>query len=268
MKELKTRTITAIIYGAALISMTLISRWTTVLMCAILSGFCAFELYRMLRTDANLPHEAIGITTAVAYPLSYFFFHFNGVLSLTVSSATILLVWYVMYPPARFTDVAITLFGSCYTGLLLSSLIRIREMLPGVWGGVVVFGVMLSVWASDAFAYLFGSRFGRHKLAPRISPNKSYEGFLAGIVGSVASWCLMVFIPGFELGLLTAVFGGLFTAIMGILGDLVESRIKRSTGFKDSGKMLPGHGGFLDRMDSLLVVAGAATLFFRAIGMM
>ncbi|MCL2136640.1 MAG: phosphatidate cytidylyltransferase [Coriobacteriia bacterium] len=266
--QLRKRTITAIVFGSIHIALILTGRWTTVIMCATLSGFCSFELYRMLRSDANLPNEIIGIATAVAYPIVYFLWHFNGILTLTLLSATTLLVWYVLYQPARFIDVALTLFGSCYTGLLLSTLIGIREIIPGLYGGILVLGVVVSVWINDAFAFLFGSKYGKHKLAPRISPNKSFEGFFAGLIGSVCVWTLLVFIPSFEIGIIWAVVGGLFTGIMGILGDLVESRIKRSTGFKDSGSLLPGHGGFLDRCDSLLVVAAVASLYFRFLGLM
>jgi phosphatidate cytidylyltransferase len=251
-----------------MVTLIMVSRWTTMLMCAFLAGICAFELYRMLKSDANTPNLIIGICTSVAFPVSYFFWHFNGVLTLTVTSVTVLLSWYVFTPKARFTDVALTIFGAFYTGLMISSLIGIREILPGNWGGVLVFGIVFSVWANDVCAYVIGSKFGKHKLAPRISPNKSYEGFFAGLVGSVTVWCLLAFIPGLELSLFWAIVGGLTTGFMGILGDLVESRIKRSTGFKDSGNLLPGHGGFLDRCDSLLVVAGVSSLFFRVLGMM
>jgi phosphatidate cytidylyltransferase len=265
---MRKRVLTSIVYVAAVLVLTLASAFTTMLMCAALSGLCAFELYVMLRSDAKLPNEMIGIVTAAMSPAAYYWWHFNGLLTLTVASATVLLTWYVIYAPARFSDVALTLFGSCYTGLLLASLVGIREMLPGFWGGALVFGVIVSVWANDAFAFGFGSRFGRHKLAPRISPNKSYEGFFAGIVGSVAVWCLLSLLPGLQLGLSQAALGGLLTGIMGILGDLVESRIKRSTGHKDSGSLLPGHGGFLDRCDSMLVAVAVASLYFRVLGML
>lgn len=266
MANFTTRLITALIYGITLLVCTLASTFSTMLMCSVLSGLCAWEFYTMLRSDAKLPNEAIGIVTSAGYPIIYYFFHFNGILTMTVCAATTLLVWYVLYTPARITDVALTLFGSCYTGLLLSSLINIRQSLPGIYGGLLVVGVLLSVWANDAFAYLFGSRFGKHKLAPRISPNKSYEGFFAGIIGSVAAWVLMIWLPGLNLNVFLAILGGVVCGCMGILGDLVESRIKRSTGFKDSGKLLPGHGGFLDRCDSLLVVAAVASIYFRLLG--
>ncbi len=263
---LKTRALTALIFSVSILTLVLVSPVTTVIMTSALSGICAFELFRMLRHDAKLPNEVIGITAATLYPLAYAFWHFNGLLSLTVIFACTLLVWYSAYPPARITDVSVTLFGACYTGLLLTSLVMIREVLPGIWGGVLVAGIFLSVWANDTFAYVIGSKFGKHPLAPHISPNKSWEGFLAGIVFSVIVWCLMTFIPGLNMEIWQAVIGGLACGWIGVLGDLVESRIKRSTGFKDSSNLLPGHGGFLDRCDSLIVVAAVASLYFRVIG--
>jgi phosphatidate cytidylyltransferase len=263
---MRTRVLTAAIFSISVTVLVLASLWTTVAVVAVLSGLCAFELYRMLRSDAKLPNELMGTATATLYPIVYAIWHFDGLLSLTVVLATILLIWYVYTPPARITDVAITLFGACYTGLMLSSLIEIREILPGFWGGVLVFGVILSVWANDAFAYLIGSRFGKHPFAAKISPKKTWEGFIAGILFSVATWSLFPFIPGFELSWGWAIAGGLACGWLGILGDLVESRIKRSTGFKDSSNLLPGHGGFLDRCDSMIVVAAVASLVFRLAG--
>jgi phosphatidate cytidylyltransferase len=267
MGTFRVRAVTAAVFSISLTVLVLVSDLTTALMASALSGLCAFELYHMLRKDAKLPNRFLGTAVAAAYPLAYALWHFNGLLSLTVGFACGLLIWYISDTHARITDVAITLFGACYTGLMLSSLVMIRDVLDGFWGGVLVFGVLLSVWANDAFAYLIGSRFGRHLMAPRISPKKSWEGFIAGIIMSVVVWCLFPFIPGLDLPIGWAIVGGLACGWIGILGDLVESRIKRIAGFKDSGTLLPGHGGFLDRCDSLIVVAAVASLFFRILGL-
>ncbi|MCL1879329.1 MAG: phosphatidate cytidylyltransferase [Actinomycetia bacterium] len=264
---MRVRVLTSVVYALLMIALTLINEWTCLLMCAAISGICAFEFYAMLRSDAKQPNELIGVITSACYPVAYFFWHFNGLLTLTVLSATVLLIWYIAFPQARITDVAVTLFGSCYTGMMLSSLVAIRDILPGFWGGMLVLGVTLSVWSSDVLAYFFGSRLGRHKLAPHISPNKSWEGFIAGIFGSLLFWFLISLIPGLDLPLGWALLGGFFCAWIGILGDLVESRIKRSTGHKDSGRLLPGHGGFLDRNDSLFLAAAIAALYFRLLGL-
>jgi phosphatidate cytidylyltransferase len=113
---------------------------------------------------------------------------------------------------------------------------------------------VLSVWANDSLAYFTGSLLGRHKMAPQISPNKSWEGFFGGTAATIAVWMAAPWIPGIRLDPLTAFVVGLGVAIAAVIGDLAESRMKREAGVKDSGRSLPGHGGFLDRLDSLILV--------------
>lgn len=144
--------------------------------------------------------------------------------------------------------------------MLLSGILVIRMALPDPWGGVLVLLLFLSVWGNDSFAYLIGSKFGKHKLAPRTSPKKSWEGFLAGLVASMLFWCAMSFVPGVTMPIPMAIVFGLISGLMGVLGDLAESRIKRNSGFKDSGTIMPGHGGLLDRCDSLFLVSVTAAI--------
>ena len=160
-------------------------------------------------------------------------------------------------------DVGISLFGAVYAGLQLSSLVFVHGALARPQGGFAVLIIMLAIWGNDAFAYLVGTRFGKHKLAPRTSPNKSWEGFAAGLVGSMALWCLMLLVPGVLINVYQALLFGLVCGLAAVLGDLCESRIKRSVGFKDSGTIMPGHGGLFDRCDSLMTTAlvAAALLF-------
>jgi phosphatidate cytidylyltransferase len=111
-----------------------------------------------------------------------------------------------------------------------------------------------SVWLNDVAAYFVGSLTGRHKMAPHISPKKSWEGFAAGMVASVGVWALVPLLPGAVLGWIPALTTGVAVALSSVVGDLAESRMKREAGVKDSGTSLPGHGGFLDRLDSLILV--------------
>ena len=126
--------------------------------------------------------------------------------------------------------------------------------------------IFLSIWANDAFAYLIGSKIGKHKMAPRVSPNKSWEGFIAGIVASMAFWCLTVLVPGVNISIPQALVFGLICGATSVMGDLCESRVKRSVGFKDSGTIMPGHGGLFDRCDSLMPTAVAAAFLLFAFG--
>lgn len=247
-----------IITGAVYIALTVIcvaaSDITAALYFSLLSAICAGEFYYMLRSDAKLPNEMLGICAAAVFPLAMWLFGIDGVVVSFVVFVLVLLVWYVFWMPARVSDVAISLFGAVYTGLIMSCAMALRTSLPDQWGGVFVLGLFASIWGNDAFAYLVGSAIGKHKLAPHISPKKSWEGFIAGLAFSMGCWCLLTLIPGVSMSIPLALVFGFISGLAGVLGDLVESRIKRNSGFKDSGTIMPGHGGLLDRCDSQFLV--------------
>ncbi|OUO91750.1 phosphatidate cytidylyltransferase [Gordonibacter sp. An230] len=253
--DLQVRFRTGFVYVAVSVLCALVSEWTTLALLVATAGITAGEFYYMLRQDAKLPNEMLGIIAAMLYPTSVFALGLTGALYVSLALLLALIVWYVFWMRARVPDVGVSFFGAAYCGMLLSGIIVVRTALPQPWGGVLVLAIFLSVWANDSFAYLVGSRFGKHKLAPRTSPKKSWEGFFAGLVGSAAFWCLMTLIPGVEMGIAQAILFGVISGLMGVLGDLAESRIKRNSGFKDSGSIMPGHGGLLDRCDSLFLVA-------------
>ncbi len=144
-----------------------------------------------------------------------------------------------------------TVFGVLYVGFLLSYMIALRQTGDAA-GPRLIFVMCLGVWAGDTSAYYVGKTFGRHKLSTRLSPKKTWEGAAANVAGSilgvaVARW---TFLPSLGVGDVVAL--GALLAVVGILGDLFESMLKRGAGVKDSSALLPGHGGLLDRLDSLL----------------
>ncbi|HJF63837.1 phosphatidate cytidylyltransferase [Gordonibacter urolithinfaciens] len=257
---------TGFVYIVVSVVCVLASEWTTLALLVAMAGITAGEFYYMLRQDAKLPNEMLGIIAAMLYPVSVFFLGLDGALYVSLALLLALIVWYVFWMRARVPDVGVSFFGAAYCGMLLSGIIVVREALPAPWGGVLVLGILLSVWANDSFAYLVGSRFGKHKLAPRTSPKKSWEGFFAGLAGSAVFWCLMTLVPGVTMSVPQAILFGLASGLMGVLGDLAESRIKRNSGFKDSGTIMPGHGGLLDRCDSLFLVAVTSAILLVAGG--
>jgi len=150
------------------------------------------------------------------------------------------------------SNMGIMFFGVFYIGFLLSHVSLIRNMSDGKqW----VLFLIATVWAGDVSAFLAGTLFGRHKLYPKISPNKTYEGLAGAIVGSVivALSFALLFLSQLEKGL--CIFLALGLGFLGQLGDFTESMLKRSARVKDSGSLIPGHGGMLDRLDSFLFSA-------------
>ena len=149
--------------------------------------------------------------------------------------------------------------------LMLMALWRIFQMEGGKF---LVLLPLVAAWGSDTCALFTGMLFGKHKLAPFISPKKTIEGAIGGVLGSALLMLLTVFLlqkfAGLELGYGVAVLLGTLGAAIGQLGDLSFSVIKRQTGIKDYGHIFPGHGGVLDRFDSVIVVAPVAELILRA----
>ena len=162
------------------------------------------------------------------------------------------LVTYIRGRVGRSAGPIIILFGVLYIGWMLGHLVLLRGLECGV---ALIFFVFFVTWASDITAYYVGSSFGRRKLAPTISPGKTIEGAVAGLVGSVIASLIskLLFMPALDLHHYLIV--GLLLGVVGQAGDLFESRLKRHVGVKDSGTLLPGHGGMLDRADSLIFTA-------------
>ena len=264
--DFQVRLRTGAVYIGLNIAAALISDVTTMVILALTAAVCAGEFYYMLRSDAKMPNEFIGIIAAAAYPVCVFFFGVMGIVFVTALLMLAVTVWYVYWLRARVADVGICVFGAMYIGMQLSALLLIRMSIGGLWGGVVVLVIFASIWFNDAGAYVFGSKFGKHKLAPRTSPKKSWEGFIAGLVVSMAFWCIMLVVPGVNISLWQCLLFGLVCGLTSVLGDLCESRVKRSVGFKDSGTIMPGHGGLFDRCDSLMPTSVAAAILLFGFG--
>jgi len=164
------------------------------------------------------------------------------------------LIYLVFHYSARFEDVALSLFGILYIGTLFSSLILLRQ---SEYGLLMTFYLLILSWGTDTFAFLIGRFFGKHKLVPKISPNKTVEGAIGGLIcSSLLSLLYVIYainyinipMPNMPVVFAISCFGSLFSQ----LGDLSASLIKRKCGIKDFGNIIPGHGGILDRFDSLI----------------
>ena len=165
-------------------------------------------------------------------------------------------------------DWALTLAFSIYLGLPMSFLLLLRgyqvgwPLSRGAWWALAA---LIGVWSFDSAAFFAGRFFGRHKLAPRISPGKTWEGVLGGLIVSIIV-SLLITVGPLGLPWYLGVFLGILIGVAAVLGDLAESLMKRQTHVKDSGQIMPGHGGILDRIDSLLFVLIVVYLFAQLIG--
>ena len=250
-KGISVRIGSGIVYVALFIGCILAGTIPTAIFIALISGLCAHEFFQMVKRDGKVPNDLIGIAAAVLFPLAAL----GESVLLTALIFVFMLsigLWYVYTPRARIADVCATLMGPIYTGFMLSSIVLLRDALPHLPGAILTIGVCASLWVSDSFAYLVGKAFGRHKMAPRISPKKTWEGFAGGILGSVIVWVILYVTGMFSFNVYFAMFCGAAVSVFGVFGDLIESRIKRGVGVKDSGNLIPGHGGMLDRCDSLI----------------
>ena len=222
-------------------------------MLSVMAGFASSEFYAMERRESRLPNETFGIAAAVIMPMAAATWGLGGLSAVVTALIGASLVWHVVFIRVRTTDTATTVFGAVYTGFLLAYLVLIVRDFSH--GRALALAVVLGVWANDSLAYLVGSTFGRHKMMPRISPKKSWEGFTAGALGTIIVWVVLaVAFPYVGVSVPLGISIGVIVGGTVVIGDLFESRMKREAGVKDSGTALPGHGGFLDRLDSLILV--------------
>ena len=167
-------------------------------------------------------------------------------------------------PAELFTRCSVLFWGAAYIGLLYPYVFYVRTISTETGGHWLLF-LLGSLWLSDTLAMFVGKGLGKHKLAPTVSPNKTVEGYTGGIFGGIIVAIIMKFWLLSDISIVYLLIAGLIISIVGQLGDLVESMWKRSHGIKDSSKIIPGHGGVLDRFDSLLFAAPSLYWFLKYI---
>lgn len=222
------------------------------------------EFYRMAQVRRIQPNPVLGILIG-AFVVTESFHPLPGFAWKSYVVAALLLVLVArLFSPRRvdgaIEDIAVTFLGIFYVALLFSFQVSIRMQGDGKQWLVFLFFV---IWASDIGAYAVGMPWGRHRLYEKVSPKKSIEGFTGSLAAAAAMalLCRMWFMPVVTPGEIVAI--AILLAVSGTIGDLAESLLKRAAGVKDSGNIIPGHGGILDRMDSMLFAAPVLYYYLR-----
>lgn len=268
LNNLQLRVLAGAIGGAVFIGAIYLSEWTFFLLFLALTVLGLLEFYRLLSAKGFQPNRAIGVMLGVGlYALGF-----------AVEYELLSVKWLFLVPPVMllalvaelyrkkeqpFTNVALTLVGVFYIAAPFT-LLHVLAFNPGHYSWQIILGVMFLIWASDTGAYAAGKNFGRNKLFARISPGKTWEGWAGGVLLSVGvAWVLSRFYT--DLALEHWLGMALLVSVFGVLGDLVESMLKRSLSVKDSGTLIPGHGGILDRFDSLILVVPFLVAFLELV---
>ena len=263
------RTLSGIVMFVVLLGAILASQWSFVALMGVIAIGGMWEFYRMADKAGYSPMKLLGVFTGIAVfcinlaVMLLFSTQSDSTGSTLIIAALGVLVLLVplmciceLYRKSAtpIANIASSIMGALYVALPMSLLLVIPMLLGnGEWNPWIVLFYIFIIWANDVFAYLFGITLGRHRLFERISPKKSWEGFFGGLAGAVA----MGYVAATILNASTTAWMGLalVAALSGVFGDLVESLMKRSVDVKDSGNIIPGHGGWLDRFDALILSA-------------
>lgn len=269
MKNFIIRTLSGAVMLIVLLGSILLSQWSFALLMAVIAIGGMWEFYRLAEKAGYAPMKILGVFTGLvifSINLSLMFFFDTeadgaGTMLIIAALGSLILLVPLMCicelyrkNATPIANIASSLMGALYVALPMSLLLVIPMLLGnGVWNPWIVLFYVFIIWANDVFAYLFGITLGRHRLFERISPKKSWEGFFGGLAGAVA----MGYVAALILEASTVAWMGLalVAALSGVFGDLVESLMKRSVDVKDSGNIIPGHGGWLDRFDALILSA-------------
>jgi phosphatidate cytidylyltransferase len=240
------------------------SPFSFLLLVTVVALIALVEFYRMLSAKGFPCWLWLGVTCGGAFPLTFYVGGIanHGAVTGGVMTAVIMLsflvgLWARQDLVLAVQSLAFTLLGTLYVGWLFSYVMLLRLLSDRSEYVFYLFGI---VWLGDAAALVVGRLFGRHQLAPRLSPGKTIEGAIGGVLGSL---CGATLGGRWLLGpwtLTQCVVIGCILAVLGQLGDLSESLVKRSAGVKDSGVLIPGHGGILDKVDGILF--GAPVLYY------
>lgn len=258
---MKTRAITGFFFVIVMLGSVLLGPYTFGIFYLLLSAFCLHEFYGLVKQSGVQPNRFVGLINGIFVYAIFALITFNSseplyhklVFLLSITFAAIFFTELYQKNEAPFTNIAYTFMGIIYA-ILPFTFFHALAYVGGSFNFHIPLAFLIMLWSNDTGAYLSGRAFGRTKLFERHSPKKTWEGFIGGVlIAAVAGFILSRFYT--EMPWTQWVSVAILIGCFGTLGDLVESMFKRSINVKDSGGILPGHGGLLDRFDGLLLSA-------------
>lgn len=256
---LKERIISIVVGVPIIVLFVLLGKFFFAFLVAAIVVLSMDEIYSIFILRELKPNVIIGVLGGLAIVVGAAFGGTSGMVSALSLAVIAVLVWQT-FTHGRVTNSGLTFLGLVYIGFTLSHLILQYDLAFGYIGVLLVF---IGTWVSDISAFTYGRIKGKRKIAPLISANKTVEGSIAGLVAPAIVLGLLFVLPwlpfaldnGIIIGLLKGIVMGLIIGVAAPVGDLIESRIKREMRVKDTGTVIPGHGGFLDRFDSVILTA-------------
>ena len=266
MSNFAQRVITALIGAPLVVGVTYLGGWYFGGLILLVGLLAQWEVYRLTEAGGVAPQKVLGLLVGACLMG-------RALVPEAVPAAVVGLIVVLVAELYRrgedpVANVTATVFGAFYPALLVGYIIDLRirggEAAMGQEGAfLLTVVVIVAIWASDTFAYFAGRAFGKHPLFPRISPKKTIEGSVGGVIGSVLILVAfkLALVPSLPLVWADVAVIGVICGAVGQLGDLVESMFKRSVGVKDSGRYLPGHGGMLDRIDAMIIAVPLVVIY-------
>jgi phosphatidate cytidylyltransferase len=271
LSNLQQRIIAASLGGVLIVSAIYYGEWSYFVVFFLICFLTQWEFYRLVGLDGNEPLKLYGtLSGALIFVLSFLIEKqdLDFRLYFLISPFVSLIFFIKLYKKGEkkpFTNIALTFLGIIYVAIPFA-LINVSVYSQGLYSYQIILGSLFLLWASDTGAYFAGVNFGRTKLFERVSPKKSWEG---SIGGAIAAMMVSIILGWYFTDLRAWQWHciAIIIVVAGTYGDLVESLFKRSMEIKDSGTVIPGHGGFLDRFDGLLLSAPFIVTFLRLFGM-
>jgi len=263
--DLKTRWITALVIALPVVILLSVgTRWMWCLALVIVSFISAKEFSDLFKEHLARENQTFLVFMASSFPVAAFFFRMEGLHMVFFAGFLVLMAHCLFFHPSdRDLPIrhAFAIFGAVYSGYFLSYVLLYTRSDGSLERGLL-FSTILTVVASDAGAFFCGRRWGTHPLYPQVSPKKTVEGLAGGTIAGIVIGTLSAVMFAGQHSLIKAFFFALIVSVVAPFGDLIESMFKRYWGVKDSGSLLPGHGGILDRLDSYIMVF-PAVWFYR-----